>query len=490
MKHLTLQRSVSFLLSLLMLLGVLFTAVACGETEETPGSNDGTAAGTDGAIETEEFKAYETVEKEKYGRDFTFLTRDDTLDQFFIEDLTGDLLDDLLYARNVAVANDFDIEFVYNDKAYTEVNDTMRLQVTSGLDDYDVFTGHKSSFVACAQNNYCYDLASITSMDLTGEWWDQACYENLTVDNKTYVLTGDIDPISMLTSACFVFNKNLLIEQGKSVDELFELTNNGGWTLDALYEYGKDITFDLNGDGKLEYSADRFNLTSWMMDVPFSMFYGADGNFVTIVDGTPELTYTTEKVTGIYEKIYKVIIEQKAYFVTDISMYATTYDVFTAGRALFVDMTLGKITTFLEEMDDDYGILPVPKYDENQDEYLSFVNGATPLVMVGKTESDPEFVGTILEAMATYNYDNVTPQLFEVATKLQAAQDPSSAAMVDYIVRNRIYDMGYFADWAVTNVVLEGLKAGKAEVASDLAKQAKAAKGSLRRLIASFEKHK
>ena len=493
MKAFSLKRSLSLLLAALMLIGTLLTAVSCGETVEedpkTENTGNGTSSVTD-AEETEEIPAYTTVEKEDFDREFVILTRTDTLEQFYIEELTGDLLDDLIYERNAVVSNDFGVEFVYYDMDYVGVNDTLRLQATSDLDDYDLYTGHKYSFTSCAQNNYCYNLQDMVSMDLSGEWWDQACLENLTINDKTYVLTGDIDPGSMLMSACFVFNKKMLKDMKKSVDELNELTNNGGWTLDAMYEYGKDVTFDLNGDGKIEYSSDRFNLTSWMMDVPFSLYYGANGNFVTIVDGSPELTYTDEQVTNIYEKIYKVIIEQQAYFVTDLNAYATTYEVFSEGRALFCDMCLSKITTFLSEMEDPYGILPVPKYDTNQKEYLSFVNGATPLVMVAKTESDPDFVGTILEAMATYNYDNVTPQLFEVATKLQAAQDPASAAMVDYIVRNRIWDLGYYADWAITNQVRINLQNGKAEIASDLEKQKTAANRGLTLLLKQYDKHK
>ncbi len=490
MKSAVMKRSLSFLLALLMITGILFTAVSCGQTTETPDETEGDSASATTELETEKELAYNTVEKENFDREFTFLTRSDNLEQFYVEEYTGDLLDDLIYERNTVVSTDFGVEFVYYDMEYQAVNDTMRLQVTSGLDDYDVYTGHKYSFTSCAQNNYCYNLGEIASMDLTGEWWDQGCYENLTIDDKTYVITGDIDPDSMLMSACLVFNKKMMTELGKNVDELNELTDNGGWTLDVMYEYGKDVTFDLNGDGKLDFQNDRYNLSSWMMDVPFSLYYGANGNFVTIVDGTPELTYTAEQVTNIYDKIYKIIIEQNAYFVTDLSQYATTYDVFTEGRAMFVDMCLSKITTFLSEMDDPYGILPIPKYDTNQKEYLSFVNGATPFVMVGKTEADPEFVGTILEAMATYNYDNVTPQLFEVATKLQAAQDPASAAMVDYIVRNRIWDLGYYCDWAITNVVLENLKKGTDSIASALDSQGKSAKRGLTLLLKNYEKHK
>ncbi len=493
MKRFSMKRSLSLLLAVLMMAGTLLMAVSCGEAvEEDPKTeNSGSSSSTDAKVEeTEKVPAYSTVAKKDFDREFTILTRSDNLEQFYVEEYTGDLLDDLIYERNGVIANDFGVEFVYNDMDYMAVNDTLRLQATSNLDDYDLYTGHKYSFTSCAQNNYCYNLQNIVSMDLSGEWWDQACLENLTVDGKTYVLTGDIDPDSMLMSACFVFNKKMMKELKKDVDELNELTVNGGWTLDVMYEYGKDVTFDLNGDGTIEYTSDRFNLTSWMMDVPFSLYYGANGNFVTIVDGTPELTYTDEQVTNIYEKIYKVIVEQQAYFVTDLNVYGTTYDVFSEGRAMFCDMCLSKITTFLSEMEDPYGILPIPKYDTNQKEYLSFVNGATPFVMVAKTEEDPEFVGTILEAMATYNYDKVTPQLFEVSTKLQAAQDPESAAMVDYIVRNRIFDLGYFADWGITNVVFDNLKTGNEAIASALTKEGKAAKTQLKRLLASFEKHK
>ena len=487
MKVFTTKRILTLTLSMLMLLATLLGAVSCAtqgddNAQTTVGTSDETEAGTE--------SAYSTVPKEDFDREFSILTRDDTLEQFEVEELTGDLLDDAIFERNATVANDFGIEFVYYNMSYDQVLNEMKTQVTSELADYDLYTGHKFAFTSCAQTGYCYNLATIDTMDLTQPWWDQNCLENLTIDGKTYLITGDIDPASMLISSCFVFNKKMMTELGKSVDELNELTDNGGWTLDKMYEYGKDVTFDLNGDGKIEYTSDRYNLTSWMMDVPYSLYYGAAGNFVTIIDGTPELTYTVEQVTNIYDKIYKVIVEQQAYYVTAEPQYASTYEVFHAGRAMFCDITLSKITGFVSDMEDPYGILPIPKYDENQPEYLSFVNGATPFAMLAKTVKDPEFVGTILEAMSTYNYDKVTPKLFEVATKLQAAQDPESAAMVDYIVRNRIWDLGYYADWAITNQVRINLQNGKAEIASDLEKQKTAANRGLTLLLKQYDKHK
>ena len=140
MKYFTMKRSLSLLMALVMVLGTLFLAVSCGTGDETP---DESASDTLGETETETELAYNTVEKQNFDREFVILSREDTLEDFKIEDLTGDLLDDLLYERNSKVATDFGIEFTYYDMAYDDVNTTLNTQSTSGTDDYDLYIGHK-----------------------------------------------------------------------------------------------------------------------------------------------------------------------------------------------------------------------------------------------------------------------------------------------------------------------------------------------------------
>ncbi len=321
-----------------------------------------------------------------------------------------------------------------------------------------------------------------------------ACYENLTIDGKTFLMTGDINPSSMRISACMVVNKDMMSDLQKDMTALNALTKNGEWTLDKLYEYTIDVIADISGDGAISYEDDRFGLTAWSMDVPFSLYYGAGSNFVNIVNGQPELAEnSTERVTDIYSMIYKIVVTNQAYYIpqTNGDKYGTHYDVFRDGRSLFCDLTLGKINTFIAEigMEDEYGILPMPKYDTQQKEYLSFVNGASAFVMVSMAEKDVEFVGTIMEAMAAYNYDHVTPKMFQVVTKLHAAQDPESAAMVDYIVRNRIYDLAYFFSFDISNVVLNNLESKNETITAALQKATKnAERQALPRLIAAYEK--
>ncbi len=491
MKIFHLSRVLALALALLTLLSVILGMASCGVVQDPNGKDTGsgnTAADESGESET---AAYSTVEKQNFNRVFSIRTREDLVDDMYIEELTNNILDDSIYERNAAVEKDFGVTIaIFSEGTYDTINEELKLQTSGGLDDYDVFIGHKYSFATCAQQNYCLNLNSIDTLDLTQPWWDQNCYENLTIDDKTYLMTGDILPSSMRISSCMIFNKNMLKNMQKSPEELYALTNAGNWTLDVLYEYTTDVSRDLNGDGIIEYTSDQYGLSSWMMDIPYSMYYGAGTPFIQLVDGTPEASYDAETVSNIYEKMYDIIVENESYFVTDVNVYDTCYAVFRDGRSLFCDITLGKITTFIvrEGMSDSYGILPMPKYSTSQAEYLSFVNGASGMIMLANTEEDPEFVGTILTAMAAYNYDNVTPNMFEVVTKLQAAEDLDSAHMVDYIVRNRIYDLGYWYDFSITNLINNSLREKKDTIASPLKSASRQTNNDLKKLIAAYEK--
>ncbi len=481
----TAKKLLALLLAAVMTLSCVTVFSSCADNGD--GGDD-----TQGEKNTEEAATkdvYSELEKTKFGRSFLILTRDDYKDNFYIEAYGAegnDILDDGIYERNQVIETDFGTTIeIYEGGDYTAVNSAVMSQVTSGLDEYDTFTSHKYTFSSCAQNNYLMDMNSVETIDLTHPWWDAACRDNLTVYGKTVLMTGDILPSSLQASSNFVFNKKLLRDLEK--EEPYDAVKQGKWTVGLFNELSADVTNDLNGDAKIDYQNDRYGMTTWMMDVPYSMYYGAGGMFVTInEDGAPELSFEQEDMFNIYALIYQGLITQQAYYVTDGSIYMTTYDPFIAGRALFCDMTLSKLS-FLQDMEQDYGIIPVPKYDEYQKEYLSFVNGAAAMVGILNTEKDAEFVGTILEAMSAYNYVHITPNMYEIVTKLKAARDPQSSEMVDYLIRNRIYDFGYWFDLAITDVVRQQLMNKKAEISSAVKSATKSSQNALKKIVKAYE---
>ena len=204
--------------------------------------------------------------------------------------------------------------------------------------------------------------------------------------------------------------------------------------------------------------------------------------------GTPVLEFDSEKVINIYEKLYTTLVSQEAYMVTEVNDYGTNYDVFAEGRALFCDTTLSKITSFLSSMSEDYGILPEAKYDQYQQEYLSFVNGSSGFVGMVSSEQSVDFAATIMNAMGAYNYDKVTPNMFEIITKLKSSRDPQSVEMVDIILRSRVYDFAYFFDLSVANVVQEQLSGKKPDISSTLTSATKQSSTALKKIINTFNK--
>ena len=267
----------------------------------------------------------------------------------------------------------------------------------------------------------------------------------------------------------------------------YEMAANGTWTLDKLVEMTKGLTTDVNGDGKYTLNDDIFGFSSWMCDSPYSLFYGAGGTMSEKdADDVPYVSFDVERISAIYGMMYQLILEQESYFVTDPNLYPTTYECFSNGGAYFCEITLQKIDAFLRDMKDDYGILPIPKWNEEQEDYLSCVNGAGGFVVIPNNPADAERTGMLFEALAAGAYDTVTPQIYEVITKTKNVRDAESADMVNLIIRNRVYDPFYINLCTGYNVLQNQLSAKKAEVASAVEKQIKGAEKALEKIVEAY----
>ena len=110
------------------------------------------------------------------------------------------------------------------------------------------------------------------------------------------------------------------------------------------------------------------------------------------------------------------------------------------GRALFHENN----TTLLPEMRDaavDFGILPLPKYNEEQENYYSMAT--TQMMMVPVTLTDPEFTGLMLEALAMESYRLVRPAVYETSFSAKYLRDEQSYEMYNIIRDSGVYDFNW-----------------------------------------------
>jgi hypothetical protein len=108
-------------------------------------------------------------------------------------------------------------------------------------------------------------------------------------------------------------------------------------------------------------------------------------------------------------------------------------------------------TTF-NSMEDDYGILPCPKYDESQADYKTVAHDMYSLFCVPITCTRTELAGAAAEAMAAESYRTVTPTYFETALKVKYARDEETSQMLDIALNGVTFNFGVVYSSALSNV--------------------------------------
>ena len=121
-------------------------------------------------------------------------------------------------------------------------------------------------------------------------------------------------------------------------------------------------------------------------------------------------------------------------------------NIFYEERALFItDRTFivaGKDTTETNKIEFSYGVVPQPKYDTDQETFLTNVGHPFTMYAVNSKTKDIEAAVTTLEAMGSANHRTVTPAVFEVAMKVRYNDDPQASRMYDILRENISFDAG------------------------------------------------
>ena len=365
------------------------------------------------------------------------------------EEASSDPLEDAIYRRNDKLESTYGIQInTLLEPDFEKVNSMVSVDVSAGTGDYDTVYQHMvSAATGMALNDQLVDLTSLNYVDFEQPWWDSDAKEGFMIGQTQFLAVGDQLPRTLLESACIAFNKTQFDDL--SWEYPYALARDGAWTLDELNRLTKDQTKDLNGDGKIDYENDYYGLTSWHLDSPFSFFFGSGATFFTKgEDNYPVYEVDQERIQSIYDKVYTTFITNDSLYITDSNIWSEGFKVFASGRALFTACSPTNIANAaygFKDMADEYGILPQPKYDEDQENYMSFVNGAASVIVVPKSLGNErlEFSGFMMEAMASSSYYMVTDTLYDKVAKSKNVRDQESAEMMDIIIRNRVFDFGY-----------------------------------------------
>lgn len=187
-----------------------------------------------------------------------------------------------------------------------------------------------------------------------------------------------------------------------------------------------------------------------------------------------------ERFINVYDKIRQLFASKND---TIIEYQGES---FIAGNSLLCGHVLACVRLY-RVMEDDFGLIPLPKYDEAQSSYYSYVipyEVAASVIPI--TAKDPEVSGTVLQALAILSDYYVTPAYYEITITGKGLRDEDSAAMLDIIRDTATYDLARMFDWGgvasgiPTNIIND------TEFTSYYSKRKKLVEKSLQMTVDSF----
>jgi len=433
---------------MLAVLAIASSVVSCSKEEkkETPVS-----------VPTEENEPEFTV-IDGEGETFDIFIGYKTFDSdFIVEEETGDILKDTIYQRNVATENKFniDLQFRAGDDKNNTASDTIRSLIQSGDDTYELFINVQHVGIPLIYEGLFVDWnEDMPYVNLDNPWWYSRAIKDLNFSDKIFVAVGAYNFHCLRSAGCLVFNKNILDEL--ELDYPYQLVRDGEWTVDKMIEYSKKAVKDLDGDGFIKEDNDRLGYSGWRPEMFPALFVGMGGKPVTKNDeNLPKLNVNNERTYMIMDKMIELFDDGNGAWCNKRE-YGFEDTMFFESRLLFNDSTLSTLTG-LRNMEDDFGVVPYPKLDTDQENYYSRVVNFASLSYVPVTNDKLELTSAVLEYMAYVSNRDIVPAFYDVILTVKSVRDVESEEMVDIIRESASFmDENYLKSNDIANIVESG----------------------------------
>lgn len=424
------------LTALLLMAFLASQTFACGDTG-TPDETTDNSGTTTEAETTDPLLPKETAD---FGeKKFTVITTS-ALSYIYAEEQNGSAVNDAMYERDRKTEEALNVDIGYHiaGAAIKDVFPAVSASVMAGDHDYDLIVSHVNwDLTSYVSDNIVLDWNAVPHIDFDKVYWNKNIINSLSINGKSPYAASDM----FIGDTVFLLLNKKLAENMK-LGNLYTYVYDGKWTWDLLAKISADISGDIDGNGEMN-ELDRYGVvanvssSSWMLrNIPGScgqMIYTNGKNGL-------ELTVNNEQTQSILEKSVALFHGGGGYILKDSDKStAAAVANFNRGNYLTYFVSMLSSASAYNNLDFDYGVLPLPKYDEKQENYkaLSWSHN----MMIPST-ADAEMSGMVSEWMSYYGHKLVRPKFYDSLLSVRFAQDEETIDMLDLIWANIDYDPG------------------------------------------------
>lgn len=368
------------------------------------------------------------------------------------EEMTGDVVNDALLARDLYLEETYNCEIEYLQEDNVGMLKTM---VSAGDDEWQMIIHPMAGLTSQATGGYLANMCDMPYMEMNQSWWNPLLYENLRLHDAMYITSSDIAPGIYQMPTCLFLNLKLYTDYDYDFD-IFQSVIDGKWTMDQLRSMIKDMDVDMNADNKWTVYDDFFGFAMHnSTEAVLTTMIGCGINMSRIVDDGTNIVCDLSSDSHAIEVVESIVdMYQNITWTGDINDYSNI--MFQGDRALFFMHKLESAAVHLRDMDSDYLILPSPKWDESQESYYSFLSPhGSCFVALPQTVAGNENYGFLTEALARYSNQYVRPIAYDLVYKEKDSRDPRSVDVLNILLDCTYIDFQSLFNFGTVNDSLQ-----------------------------------
>ena len=389
----------------------------------------------------------------------------------------GEVINSAVYERNETVKSLYNANIVaHEDAEYYSMTSRLSQDQLSGEYKYDAAYVEGSSVISLITQDSLKNLYDVPELQLDQDWWSQLIKKEATLGSgkysTLYFTQSNLSMTAFDLTWCVYFNK--AVHEREQVEDLYALVRNDQWTIEKMRVIAHDVA-SLNTDDSFSYDPEGtafYGITTYWNGAK-ALLDGGNVQFIASdVNGDPVSNIKTERFTDLTQDLAHLFGESGTFTnggaSSDGSAKGNASDyikIFNAQRALFCVAEVKSSVSDFKSYSGDFGILPLPKYDDTQDSYRSWVNYLAPVLVIPATIEDTTLHNTaiLLDALSFYSERDVLPVYYDTVLKGRGAKDAESVEMLDLINQTKSFDASIAYGWSrqfsevLSTTILQGV---------------------------------
>lgn len=430
---------------------LLLLLTSCTQKEEVKEDESASSAVYDYQLTPEDGELYESVPTGSC-KGFTFKILNaytsSPASNMDAEEYTGDVIDDEVYGRNLRVEQRLNTVIEQERDTPVNVYDKTVKSVLAGDGAYSAVFTTPDYMAALAADGYLLSADRMRGVDTSKPWWNTEAMEELSVTGSIYMLFGDIQLSFYDAHSMVGFNMDI-VEKTNGLENPYDLADSDKWTLDKMLSMAKSVSADLDGNGIRTFddmygsASDGSELLPLLAGCGRKLMETGDDGLPALVCGKSEIFY--DVFMKISDAMYSYSTLPYVYdSVRNEADMLSPSALFKEGNVLFLVTDIGHLYS-LRDMNSEFGVLPMPKENENQKDYISYISAKEVTAMgVPALIREAEYTFRIIENLAAESYrtDGTKNNYLDRVLKFRYVNDERSRRNLLTVLSCGEFDLG------------------------------------------------